>query len=117
MSDTMAINGIPVIESIFGNYGVMHGISGILGIDGNYEPCPLADDDGPINPPEGPTYNIFDELTEAFEKPIIDAMLAADETTLTFFGPTDEAFGKLDETETESQILQVSPSPTPLYFL
>ena len=108
----MGINGIPVLESIVGNYGKMHGISGVIGIDGEYVPCPIRDDDftggDDILPPGEPTFNILDELASEFQTPILDAILAADETTATIFGPTDEAFFAHEGPETESEVLQVS---------
>ena len=36
----MIINGVPVLQTdVAGNFGILHGIDGVLAFDGQYNPC------------------------------------------------------------------------------
>ena len=116
---TMAVNGIPVVDAdVFGNYGVMHGIDGVLGVDGEYFPCSFVDDDG-FSSPGGPTFDTLEELVTEFQRPLFTAVLAAGETGVTIFGPEDFAFSAIDKPGSEEEILEVSglsgPCPPPSF--
>lgn len=111
----MAVNGIPFADTdIIGNYGVMHGIEGVLGVDGEYFPCPFVDDDD-LFPSGGPTFDTLEELTIQFQRPLFTAVLAAGESSATIFGPDDSAFSAIDRPGTEEEILEVSAPSSALF--
>lgn len=69
------VNGIPVVESdIRGNYGILMGLDGVLGIDGEYSPCS--------------PYSEVETLSEFYE---IDINAAAYDEPTTTFGPRNDA--------------------------
>ncbi|CAJ1935136.1 unnamed protein product [Cylindrotheca closterium] len=103
----MTVNGIPVVNAdVFGEYGVMHGIDGVLGIDGEYFPCAFEDDDF-FSTPEGPTFDTLEELVTEFQRPLFTAVLAAGETSATIFGPDDFAFAAIGEPGTAEENLEI----------
>lgn len=58
------VNGTPVVETdVTGNFGILHGIDGVLGIDGEFAPC---------NP-----YSEIGYLSSIYEEEIFAAAIAA----------------------------------------
>lgn len=75
----ITVNGIQVVESdIRGNYGILMGLDGVLGIDGEYSPCS--------------PYSEIEALSRFYE---IDVMAAADDEPTTTFGPRNDAIFSL----------------------
>lgn len=89
VTEAATVNGIPIVEfDIRGNYGVLHGIDGVL-IEGvtPYTPCV---DFSPID--EAGNYNSFlSALNETGEVEIITQI-----RPVTLFAPTDQAFAALN---------------------
>ncbi|CAJ1935138.1 unnamed protein product [Cylindrotheca closterium] len=76
----ITVNGIAVVQTnITGNFGILHGIDGVIGIDGEYAPCS--------------PYSEIEFLSNFFE---IDINAAADDEPITVFGPRNDALFSLD---------------------
>jgi len=86
---TANVNGIPIVQTdIDGNYGILHGIDGVLGVDGEYVPC---------NP-----FSNIEFLLEEYEQEIVAAVIGANALSATLFGPSDAAFeASFADAETE----------------
>ena len=90
-TNTTTINGIPIVEvDIVGNYGVLHGIDGVL-IEGvtDYTPCA---DLSPIA--EAGDYTAF---LDAVIQTRTDELIS-EYSPVTVFAPIDSAFAAIQET-------------------
>lgn len=73
-------NGIPLVQAnITGNFGILHGIDGVLGLEGEYLPCS--------------PYSEIESFAEFYE---VDVNAAADSEPVTIFGPRNDAIYTLD---------------------